>query len=435
MSTLETQYKNYIDRYGYVSYEQWQKLFNKKFQNMNIIQQINKFKETNKKGILIEVGAGMPVYNLLCQYPNTASKIVYYAESPNNWEYSQKKYSHSTRAISPDVCENIIIHHKSNNKNIDYVLVNTIQIANTPDTETHGWFGLCMDNIYRYFHFYIESGKTRKEQIEIIGEIGIQLLNNQLHNCIDIVLDQDFNDDLEYLLNGKLNSISNNQNTITVINKHGKLTRLTEFLRHDFKDLCILKGSFNPVHDHHINLLEKTKQISNNSYGVFCISINHRHKGALDVQNLIKRIKLINHIGYSVLIDTNGLFYDCYSSITKNVSFICTNKYLRFVLGTDVLVRLIEDIDLGSTIENGKLKPVEVYDIDKCSFSYLKRNIDDNVTIPDYFVMSIQELEMESSIVSSTQIREYIENNEIDKLKGLISDNLFESYKNIFIND
>ena len=43
------------------------------------------------KKILIEVGAGCPVYNELTTRPSTASKIVYYCESPNSWQYNNLK--------------------------------------------------------------------------------------------------------------------------------------------------------------------------------------------------------------------------------------------------------------------------------------------------------------------------------------------------------
>ena len=73
----------------------------------NYVQnKLNTIKKNNSYGVFIEVGAGMPVYNELCQHPNTASKIAYYAESPNSWDFNCETYQHDplVRAVSAHVC-------------------------------------------------------------------------------------------------------------------------------------------------------------------------------------------------------------------------------------------------------------------------------------------------------------------------------------------
>lgn len=403
---------------------------------------LDTFKQSNKFGILIEVGAGMPVYNELCKYPNTASKHIYYAESPNNWQYNISKYNHELehRAISAQICNNFIdkhIYELSNNleeSNVNFILTNTIQISNDKSTETHGWFGYYNfeTKTKTFYHFYIDQclDLTRTESMTLIADIGISILADKIHNCIDIILDEQYNPDLYTLLKGKIEGNSEHQNTISVIDKHNNLVRLTDYLRKDFKELCVMKGSFNPIHDMHINMLEQSKSITNNSYGVFCISLNHRHKDKINIDDLMKRIHIINELGYAVFIDTIGYYHNNYESIINNVSF--KNKSLRYVLGTDVLLRLIEDIDLSSYTDiDGNIIAIEDYS--NCRFSYLQRN-GDIIEIPEYINMTIEPLNLKHSSISSTQIRKALSENQWFVLESMLSKNLFTLYKKYFYN-
>ena len=104
----------------------------------NYIQdKINTIKENNSYGVFIEVGGGLPTYNELCKHPNTASKITYYAESPNSWDYNKETYQHepNVRAVSPEICLRFLTVHymeimsKENKQNVNFILTNTVQIA------------------------------------------------------------------------------------------------------------------------------------------------------------------------------------------------------------------------------------------------------------------------------------------------------------------
>lgn len=394
-------------------------------------------KNKYKKGIFVEVGAGCPVYHKISCYPNCASSLVYAVESPNDWIYNQREFGHNElRAVSPQVLENFINNKKQEiyNQNIhetelDYIFTNTIQIGNDEKTETHGWFGIyeLKEDKTTYYHFTIPKTVDiiREEQVNIIGDIGINLLFSGISEYVDIVLDSDFMVKYEKTL--KIISTKGDSeydvNSSVVFTNDGNTLRLSDFLRKDFKKLVLFKGSFNPVHDQHLEMIKSAKIFagSRSSYGVFCISILNRDdkKQVLDIKNLIKRIKLINSLGYSVIIDRYGYFEDNYKHIISNPSF---DKDLYYVMGADTFERFLND-----NIKNARIgKAIPKYN---CTFYYSDR---DNIEIKHGKEIKSKKMSIQSSTISSTSIRDALKYNDIEKLKGLVSDELYTKYKDIY---
>jgi len=391
---------------------------------------IRTLKQMYGKGLFVEVGAGCPVYNELCKFPNTASKLVYLVESPNDWSYNQEMFKHkNVRAISADVLKNIIeIKKQSINNDIDYVLTNTIQIGNTEDTETHGWFGIYTKNNDKttYYHFTIPKNKeySRPKQLDIIGKIGINLLIRQQDEFVDIVLDENLETDYKLtLFNIHVNS-PQQINSSVVFAKNGDTLRLTEFLRKDFKKLVLFKGAFDPIHDQHIEMMKSAKRFAglNSCYGVFCISILNREifKQGKNIDNIIKRIKLINDLGYSVIIDRFGYFKDTYETVTTNPSY---DKKLAFVLGADTFERFLND-----NIKNSRAGiPIPEYN---CDFYYSDRS---DITIQHGKEINSEKMCIMPSEVSSTAIRTALANKDTEKLKELVSGELYNEYRKIWV--
>lgn len=410
---------------------------NKELKQASLIpSHIRNLRSQYKKGIIVETGAGCPVYNHLCQYPNTASKLVYKCESPNDWDYNKNIYNHESRAVSAETVKNIIenkkLELKEINKNeiiVDYILVNSIQIANDKDiAETHGWFGLysLKHDEASYFHFTIPNylNKSRKEDIKIIENIGIDILSIFKDNVyIDLYLNNDLSYDKKSIFSNLQLTSSGNVNNAVVFQKNGKITRLTEFLRSDFDNLVVFKGSFNPIHDQHVNLMKESKKLFSNVYGVFCISLFNRDtsKHQLDYDNLLKRIELINSLGYSVILDRHGYFKDSYKLIKSNPSF--NNKQLHYITGADIFDRFIDD----NINDNRNGIPVLDYD---CTFIYADRN---NIEINPGKMYRTIKLVIDSSEISSTAIRECLQYNDIEKLKQLVSDDLYTKYEKIWV--
>jgi len=399
---------------------------------MEIESKIQKIKDKGLFGNLIEVGAGCPVYAELCNHANTASKIVNTAFSPNNWEWSKKHYNHGdNRAISPEVADNLIGNGLDDF--INFVLTNTIQIANTPDVQTHGWFALTHNTknpSTKFYHFTINGFRTRKEYIEIIAYIGIDILaacNNikELDNgYIDSILDKVYTHDIkdEYkpnikdtltsILNGKLN-IEHIHNTTTVLRADGTIDRFNTLLREVKDNLIIIKGSFNPVHPQHIHLLtELALKISGKE--IFCISVYNRDTTKrVDIESLMTRIKLIHKLGYDVIIDCFGQYHYSYTSIVNNCDY--KDFGIHYVMGSDIIQRFLQDEGVTGFITNDRGNKFN----DKwshCTFWWDKRPGFQEFKI-NSALKNIEQLTTVQKELSSTLIRDLIKEKDYDTLK------------------
>ena len=397
----------------------------------NYIQdKINTIKENNSYGVFIEVGGGLPTYNELCKHPNTASKITYYAESPNSWDYNKETYQHepNVRAVSPEICLRFLTVHymeimsNENKQNVNFILTNTVQIANEKSVASHGWFGYMNTelNITRFYHYSINTYQSRKIQLDIIAKIGLDIIaangNSSLldNGYIDNILDIDFNqlqeETLTSLINGKLNKHSYHNSTF-VFNKEGKIERLNDFFRKT-KDLIVFKGSFNPVHKDHISFIERCYEKNTDATPVFAISVDNRDPNKkTDVKNLLKRIHLLNHFGYDVIIDVYGLYHYSYTTLTQNIDF--KNRKLYYVLGADIVKRFLKDEYVYVKPDKASVMSFN-YKWDKCDFLWFSR-ADINVSV-DKRLTNMHHVEKEPTSSSSTHLRELILTKNIEEL-------------------
>lgn len=374
---------------------------------------ISKIKDKGAMCIFIETGAGSVVYNELCKYPNTASKVVYYAESPNNWEYNKEKYMHGddVRAVSVEVCANLIRFHH-NNENAHYpILVSTVQIANDENTCSHGWFGFSFNSNQVFFHYTIRGNKTREEQLQIIALIGLDILAS-LGNPTEIsngYIDQivGSNSPIRDLVTTMFNGMDNNDsNHCMIISKTGEIMRLEEYLRQN-KNINVFKGSFNPLHPEHIeiaNTMENT---------LMCISLHNRDiNKSSNIDNMMKRIRLLHSYRYDIMIDTKGYYSDSYNLITSSTSFTELHK-LNYLIGSDTMRRLLND-----TVNDHGDNAVEAFHklYNKATFHNFQRTGDVVLKVTGYD--NILNYDIDTIGISSTTIRIHIENGTLESLSG-----------------
>lgn len=120
-----------------------------------------------------------------------------------------------------------------------------------------------------------------------------------------------------------------------LIDKNGRVGTIREFF-HGKEDVTVIKGSFNPIHNGHIYLFEATSRKYPGSGGAFAVSF-YTAKGNVNVNELIARARLINKLGYPVIISKSGYFYKNAECLKKTLP----HARIIFALGIDALISLL----------------------------------------------------------------------------------------------
>lgn len=320
-----------------------------------ILDKLLKDKDALGKGVIIETGAGNPLYNILCTQPNTASKLVKYASSPTDFKYTKEKYQldDGIRAVSYEAVKCMVeVEEKLNPQDIEWIFANSIQIGNTPDVQTHGWIGLYNQSGTTYYHFTINNylKYNRVELLDIIQLICLDVLlsdNGPINNgYIDQVIHNNTKVQ-EFLLirnlqEGKL--IKENCDDTYACYYNNKFNRFNDFLRtlDKTKELVIFKGSFNPLHEMHYDMYKAIADQPDKEC-VLMISINNREiNKVVTHENLLQRIHLLSELGIKVIINTRGYFEDCIYFF-KDHQERQNNKAITFLVGDDTMKRIIDD--------------------------------------------------------------------------------------------
>lgn len=327
-----------------------------------IIEKLFFIKNTFNKGIIIETGAGCPLYNILCTQSNTASKLVLYSESPTDFEYTKYKYQlkANCRAVSYETVQNMIVIQNLSNPSIEWIFTNSIQIGNDYETQTHGWIGYKYKDKTILYHFTINNYRkyNRIELLDLIQQICLDIFlskndtnidNGYIDEVIEATLGENYVVESQYeyktLLNNLVKSklLKENSDDTFVCNYGSTFKRFNDFIRKikkENKELVIFKGSFDPLHTQHYSMY--LKMIEQGKFCVLMISINNREiNKIIDVNNLIKRINVLKQLNIPFILNTRGYYDDCIYQFENHQE--CKDIKYSFLLGDDILKRLIDD--------------------------------------------------------------------------------------------
>ncbi|XP_068642543.1 uncharacterized protein [Aristolochia californica] len=164
----------------------------------------------------------------------------------------------------------------------------------------------------------------------------------------------------------------------------------------------ILSGSFNPLHDGHIKLLEVASSMCHDGLPCFEISAINADKPPLTIAQIKDRVKQFERIGMTVIVSTQPFFY-------KKAELFPGSA---FVIGSDTAARLINPKYYGGD----RTKMMEILVNCKrtgCTFLVGGRNVDGVFKVLEDFDIPEELRDMFISIpqdrfrmdISSTEIR------------------------------
>lgn len=394
--------------------------------------QIQKIHASDMFGIFIEMGLGNPVSSKLCEVPG-ASNTVFCAENPYNGDYSGKLFGIEGRIVSLEAVRKIMNSDRVNalvlkDSRINTVFVSSFQIGDLNGKSTHGYVGISHKNEVKYYHISIHHPSNRQEYIRLIAETCLNLLTNEDYTYVDGAWDSN----LKPLYNDTFHYLNKGTHGFTYI-QNESILRLEDLLRSAKEGLIVYKGSFNPITNAHLKIMNEAGRQYPNYKTCFSISMNTFDKGTPNWDNLKERIRLINNLGHSVLLYQSPLFDSMHKSLQYKY-----DKDIVYVMGADTANRYLDN-GPALWMENRKFLVFDRdnFEIEKkwerlvkrqvfkksindtdITFTALKNNIRDQ---------SYNCYVMRSTLSdSSTQVREAIRNNNLESVREMIPSEIFD---------
>jgi len=351
-------------------------------------------------GIFMEIGAGQLVSQTIFEQEG-ASKLLALSFCPYGIEI-QKELFDKSRAVSRERIEMMLNSCDEINflrGKVNLFFVSSITLSK--EKETHGWIGVRYFDDNYIFHFSINLTLSRQELMTIIQDIGIDILYSVVFQEIKAI---DYIDVALLVTDEKTEILFNflddywKDDLVSVFvapdgGKNADMMTLNDFLYSEKKDsvLVAYKGSFNPLHIAHEDILNKTyNKLVSSAKKAFVISYNTLSKETTR-ESLFERIKNINRRGYNVIVLNNPYFLNNYQTLIANKSL----KQIVFPMGSDTYERFVYS-DLKQLADQDCIK---LYIYNRQSHPF-KKIISTNIKYIMHF----------NNPISSTKIRKH-ENN------------------------
>lgn len=322
-------------------------------------------------GTFIEMGCGVAISNQLLSVDG-ASNTIEEVRVPYSKELQDELYmayypddviGKRIKSVSKEFVLSVIRKNYFDNgrgeigkKN--FLLAASFQLqAETNEKLTHGYIAVLdllsgPEPYVRVYHVSIPKFLVRKELLELIGEIGIDIIYSHLGNELNsLYIDQVWETTNEWepiarvgetlkILNhlepGK-NDMWHSDDSFIVVTPEKQLVRFEDLVR-DKPGIILLKGSFNPIHEYHLLMMEDTKKLYPDYAAAFLCSISRYDKPNVPINELLEKIDKITSLGYYMVISKKWLYADTVKWIRQRWE----NHKIVFPIGMDTLNRIID---------------------------------------------------------------------------------------------
>ncbi|CAD8111234.1 unnamed protein product [Paramecium sonneborni] len=194
---------------------------------------------------------------------------------------------------------------------------------------------------FTYYLDLVKGIRTREQEDQFISDVVFQLILKH-SNQQSISNEQQFQDQsISNLDNASImliNQESMNQNLIQSLQTSPNLLQSILFTTNQYQlnpiiqNAIIMSGSFNPIHDGHIELAQKAQNLLQLNTFYFELSIINADKKDITVQEVEKRLELIKKFHPNIILSNKAYFKD-------------KNQFLKngaFAIGIDTYKRLVD---------------------------------------------------------------------------------------------
>lgn len=312
-------------------------------------------------GCIFEAGAGSCIASALYEVEG-ASKTISLTMQPYSKHSQQEMFNYNEekiKSVSGKMSLKMAVlgeDHSDFEEKVNFLMAATFQIGGEIKL-THGWICLNIRGAKaKLIHVSIPENKERREYFKNIAEIGIDLLYSSIDKDfifsspyvdniaeLGLIINEggniilpDFSTNKEKLLSCALNS---NEESLLVFTPNELNTiRFEDFCR-DKEGIILIRGSYNPIHERHIELMEQAKKQYPTYNAAFFISTDRFDKPSLTEKEVSEKIDKINELGYTVVIGKGALFM-------HSTSHIRTRWKLPIIypIGMDTLNRFVDPI-------------------------------------------------------------------------------------------
>ena len=332
-----------------------------RYMNSNLEYSITRIHKSKTKLVMSVSGVGSQSINWLLSVPG-ASKTLLEASIPYSNESLNRyigkipgQYVSKTTALSMAKAAYIRGTQYGNNE-MDIIGVSCTGAISTNRKrkgDNQAFIGLWGPRLKYVAHLILKKGeRSRVEEEELVSSLIVQyieekllgnsVLNVEINELESVSIDEtEFSSDLDSLVNGHLSSITSAGSSLVGLDK-------------SFKG-GILSGSFNPIHQGHIELSKLASDILGAPIA-FEISITNVDKPPLRSDEIKKRVSQFEK-SETVILTCAPLFAEK-SGIFPNSTFI---------IGNDTALRLVDPKYYDNNVQNMYTSLQKIKDT-KCNF-------------------------------------------------------------------